>query len=78
MNKIINLQDWIYEKIIKSNKQPNNCKLKEKVKNDYESCVLCNEQLTILKSVPIDKRIGYIEGVGQLCTSCLVKLYASK
>ena len=78
MAKIRTLQDWIHEKIIKSDTQSDSCKLKERVKDDYEVCVCCGKQLTMLKTTPIDIRMGYIEGSGQLCIDCFGKLYHSK
>jgi len=32
--------------------------------------VKCGEKTMYKKNVHIDKRMGYIEGAGQLCTSC--------
>ena len=40
-----------------------------------ESCVLCDEQLTIPKKTHIHSRDNYIEGAGQLCYSCFNKTY---
>ena len=64
MAKIRSLQDWIHEKLIKS--------------NESETCVLCGKELIISKYTPIEQRRCYIEGCGQLCTNCFVKLYSSK
>ncbi len=52
-------------KKVKSNKR----------KGTYEECVLCKCKTTIKKDWPIEKRYGYVEGVGQLCYNCYKKLY---
>ncbi len=36
----------------------------------YEKCVMCGKITDILKSVPINQRVFYVEGCGQLCESC--------
>jgi hypothetical protein len=34
---------------------------------EYDLCVICHKKSPYLKSTHIDKRIGYVEGVGQTC-----------
>ena len=36
----------------------------------YETCVMCGEETTTLKTTHIDFRYGYVEGAGQLCRQC--------
>lgn len=38
-----------------------------------EFCVLCNKETTTDVLTHVDFRVGYIEGVGQLCTECYIK-----
>ena len=37
---------------------------------EYEICSVCREKTEYVKSTNVDMRIGYIEGVGQLCFKC--------
>jgi hypothetical protein len=36
----------------------------------YETCIMCGNETTTLKSTHIDFRTGYVEGAGQLCWEC--------
>jgi hypothetical protein len=36
----------------------------------YETCVMCGEETTTLKTTHVDFRYGYVEGAGQLCRQC--------
>jgi hypothetical protein len=36
-----------------------------------DKCILCGTETQYDQSTHIDMRVGYIEGAGQLCTSCL-------
>ena len=36
----------------------------------YETCVMCGEETTTLKTTHVDFRYGYVEGAGQLCREC--------
>jgi hypothetical protein len=36
----------------------------------YETCVMCSEETTTLKTTHVDFRYGYVEGAGQLCRQC--------
>ena len=38
-----------------------------------EKCVLCGKETDIDITTHIDSRIGYEEGLGQLCISCYLK-----
>ena len=35
--------------------------------SDFDICVLCGKETPYKKEVPIDFRIGYVEGSGQCC-----------
>ena len=37
---------------------------------EFDLCVKCGEKTVYKKTDHVDKRMGYIEGAGQLCTSC--------
>jgi hypothetical protein len=39
-------------------------------REEFDLCVKCGEKTVYKKTDHIDKRMGYIEGAGQLCTSC--------
>ena len=36
----------------------------------YDLCVMCGKETIYEKSCPVAARVGYIEGGGQLCSSC--------
>jgi hypothetical protein len=38
-----------------------------------ETCILCGKETTVDINTHIDFRTGYIEGAGQLCTTCYTK-----
>ncbi len=40
-----------------------------------DNCVTCNKETLYRIDDPIDMRIGYIEGAGQLCLDCFEKIY---
>lgn len=44
---------------------------------ERDCCVLCGKESEYLKTVPVEKRIGYIGGAGQLCRDCFQKLSIS-
>lgn len=44
----------------------------------YETCVSCKEVTDTPKTLDIQKRLYYIEGVGQLCRDCWEALYPLK
>ena len=48
------------------------CQRKEIV---YEKCVLCGAETKIPNTMPIEGREDYIQGCGQLCTSCRRKIH---
>jgi hypothetical protein len=35
-----------------------------------EKCAVCGTKTVYLKSTPINNRMRYVEGVGQLCNDC--------
>ncbi len=39
-----------------------------------ECCVICGKESEILQSEDIHQRLYYVEGVGQLCEECYLKL----
>ena len=43
--------------------------------NKYEKCASCGESTEYTQDTPIDKRVGYIQGAGQLCQKCYKELY---
>lgn len=40
-----------------------------------ETCVLCGTDTGYRRSQPIDQRLHYIEGAGQLCGRCFREIY---
>ena len=46
-----------------------------KTNSKFDRCVLCNRGTKYTKKVHIDYRRCYVEGVGQLCEECYVKVY---
>ena len=45
--------------------------LQKKDENEaYETCVLCGEKTDYLRNTPVDERVGYVIGCGQLCKQC--------
>ncbi len=48
------------------------------LKTKNEKCACCGRDTGIAKDVPIDDRMYYIEGCGQLCSDCYVDLYIRK
>lgn len=48
-----------------------------KKEKEIEKCVLCGEETTYTKDVPIYMRFFYIEGMGQLCSKCYERLNGS-
>ena len=43
-----------------------------------DNCVTCNKETLYRIDDPIDMRIGYIEGAGQLCLDCYDEVYVKK
>ena len=43
--------------------------------SDKDKCNLCNNDSPYDKSEPVDDRIAYIEGSGQMCLNCYDKVY---
>jgi hypothetical protein len=46
--------------------------------NTKEKCVMCGTQTNYDTITHIDFRVGYIEGVGQLCEECYNNIYSPK
>ena len=47
----------------------------EQFGDDKDKCTVCNVDSLYDKTMPIDLRLGYIEGSGQLCLECYDKIY---
>ena len=47
---------------------------KELQDSSKERCVLCNEETHYKKNESVQKRDGYVEGCGQFCNKCDLKL----
>ena len=43
--------------------------------NKAEKCILCHADTGYTYDTPIEKRDGYVEGVGQLCWKCWIEFY---
>ncbi len=41
---------------------------------ETEKCILCGDDTGVLANLPVDARKYYINGVGQLCENCYIKL----
>lgn len=46
--------------------------------SELEACVLCGCVTNIPKSMPIEKRWGYLPGAGQLCRDCAIQIAAEE
>ena len=49
-------------------------KLQEELE-EKDKCTVCCDDSVYDKTMPIDLRLGYIEGSGQLCLECYDKIY---
>ena len=47
-------------------------------RDEVDLCVKCGEKTVYKKTDHVDKRAGYIRGVGQLCTSCALVIRKSQ
>ena len=46
---------------------------------EFERCVCgCGELTNVRKNTPVDKRLYYVDGVGQLKPSCYERVYSSE
>ena len=43
---------------------------KIETEEEFETCIKCGKLTTVKKTDNVVYRSGYIEGVGQLCSSC--------
>ncbi len=41
---------------------------------DFERCIMCGKITDVPRDMPIYKRIGYMDGSGQLCLECYRKI----
>lgn len=42
---------------------------------EKDKCVVCKRKTPYTKDTPIDERLYYIEGAGQLCKNCHERIY---
>ena len=49
-----------------------------KKEKEYEECVVCHKKTTVEKDTDISQREHYIEGVGQLCRDCYLKIFDNR
>ena len=49
-------------------------KLQEELE-EKDKCTVCYDDSLYDKTMPIDLRLGYIKGSGQLCLECYDKIY---
>ena len=52
-------------------------KMLERARKYYENCISCGEITDVPRGLHIDFRQYYVEGAGQLCTTCGEKLNKS-
>ena len=48
---------------------------KKEESTEQDLCVVCWRETEFKKNVPINQRVHYIVGVGQLCCKCWKELY---
>lgn len=46
--------------------------------NEFEHCTKCNSITEVEKDTPIEERVMYVEGSGQLCKICYYEIYVKK
>lgn len=44
-------------------------------KEEKDKCVHCGKETEYVKNTPVDARLHYIEGAGQLCPACYIQIY---
>ena len=47
-----------------------------KCEKKRESCVLCGKDTPYSFDTPLEKRVGYVDGCGQLCKKCFSVIQA--
>lgn len=50
----------------------------ENMSKGYDLCVSCGKETRYPINTPIDSRRDYVEGAGQLCEDCSVKIYGTE
>jgi len=45
---------------------------------DKDLCIRCGYKTLYIKNTPVDSRLCYIEGAGQLCLICYTQIYGGK
>ena len=73
-----------FEKLQEESEQMNDT-MQEDEKLVYEEqfgnkdkCSLCNDDSPYDRTKPINERVGYIEGSGQMCLDCYEKVYGNE
>ena len=46
--------------------------------DSVDCCILCGRKTGYTRETPVDKRIGYVEGAGQLYRDCYMDTYQTK
>ena len=41
----------------------------------FERCIICGQETTVRKDLPVDSREHYVRGCGQMCQSCYYNAY---
>ena len=52
--------------------------INECISTETERCIMCGNDTGVLVGLPADARKHYIDGVGQLCEDCYIKIHAFK
>lgn len=47
-------------------------------KKEKDKCVFCGVDTVYNKSDHVDTRMYYVEGAGQLCRKCFIRIYRNK
>lgn len=50
----------------------------EVINGKTENCVFCSKDTKVLRCTPVDLRFNYVDGSGQLCDECFVRIYDNK
>ena len=45
---------------------------------EFEKCIICGELTNVPKDLHISRREHYVEGAGQLCQKCFIKMHKDK
>jgi len=50
----------------------------KEAKKERDCCVLCGSETAYAKNLPVTERDSYVEGAGQLCPKCYLRVYGEK